>query len=171
MSIDMNGPQCVCGNRGCLERMISIPAIVRETRRKIDGGSYSIITELCGSDLSRLDIEMVIYAFLHDDMMVCQIIKDMASKLSFGIRNIFSMFHPQEVVIGGIAHRFGERFLKMLVQYTKGSSYWESLYETKIRYTQIQEFGANLGMAKYYLDSVMSLDRNEAVQKCTMTLF
>lgn len=171
MSIDMNGPQCVCGNRGCLERMISIPAIVRETRRKIDGGSYSIITELCGSDLSRLDIEMVIYAFLHDDMMVCQIIKDMVSKLSFGIRNIFSMFHPQEVVIGGIAHRFGERFLKMLVQYTKGSSYWESLYETKIRYTQIQEFGANLGMAKYYLDSVMSLDRNEAVQKCTMTLF
>ena len=137
--------------------MISIPAIVRETRRKIDGGSYSIITELCGSDLSRLDIEMVIYAFLHDDMMVCQIIKDMASKLSFGIRNIFSMFHPQEVVIRGNRPQvLGNGFLKC----------WSNirriillgiLYETKIRYTQIQEFGANLGMAKYYLDSVMSL--------------
>lgn len=171
MSIDMNGPQCICGNRGCLERMISIPAIVRETKRKIETGSYSIITDLCRNDLSKLNIEMVIYAFLHGDMMVSQIIKDMAFKLSFGIRNIFSMFHPQEVVIGGIAHRFGEQFLKMLIKYTKGSSYWESLYETKIRYTQIQEYGANLGMAKYYLDSVMSLDRNEAVQKCTMTLF
>ncbi|MBC5647170.1 ROK family protein [Christensenella tenuis] len=171
MSIDMNGPQCICGNRGCLERMISIPAVIRETKHKLEEGSYSIITDLCGNDLSRLDIEMIIYAFLHDDMTVSQIIKDMAFKLSFGIRNVFSMFHPQEVVIGGIAHRFGERFLEMLIQYTKGSSYWEALYETKIRYTQIKEFGANLGIAKYYLDSVMSLDRNETVQKCTMTLF
>lgn len=170
MSIDMNGPQCICGNRGCLERMISIPAIIRETQKQLDNGSYSIITDLCNNNPSEIDIEMIIYAFLHEDMTVSQVIEDMARKLSFGIRNLLSMFHPQEIVIGGIAHRFGDKFLKMLIRDTNGLSYWDALYKTEIRYTQIKEFGANRGIAKYYLDNVMALNRNETYTKTTMNL-
>lgn len=31
LSVDINGPVCVCGNRGCLEKYVSIPALLKNT--------------------------------------------------------------------------------------------------------------------------------------------
>ena len=31
LSVDINGPMCVCGNRGCLEKYVSIPALLKDT--------------------------------------------------------------------------------------------------------------------------------------------
>lgn len=39
ISVDMNGPECACGNRGCLEQYVSIPAL-------LSGSPYSSWPEL-----------------------------------------------------------------------------------------------------------------------------
>ncbi|HOJ12033.1 MAG TPA: ROK family protein [Clostridiales bacterium] len=46
MSIDMDGPVCKCGNRGCLETMVSIPAIIRNIIYEIESGKNSVLKEM-----------------------------------------------------------------------------------------------------------------------------
>ena len=48
MSVDMNGPLCKCGNRGCLETMVSIPAIAQSIASK---ASYELSSVL-GKNIS-----------------------------------------------------------------------------------------------------------------------
>lgn len=164
MSIDINGPQCICGNRGCLERVASIPAIVREASQAIEDGGYSVLIDLGNKNAGGITIDRMIEAYRQGDRLTEQIIDSMAEKLSVGIRNLLCMFHPEEVVIGGMAHRFGERFLQKVKDSSRGTFYWDQIYQTEIRYTRIEEYGANLGMAKYYLDQILTFDKNWAGQ-------
>lgn len=163
MSIDMNGPQCICGNRGCLERMISVPAVLRNVRHHIESGGYSILTEMTEGDTRRIDMDLLVKAFESGDMLATAVFEDLALKLSFAIRNLMSLFHPKEIVIGGIAQSFGESFLNMVQNNTQCTFYWDRFYETKIRFTRVEQFGANIGLAKYYLDQMLSLEEANAL--------
>ncbi|MEG0630524.1 MAG: ROK family protein [Christensenellaceae bacterium] len=165
MSIDMNGPQCMCGNKGCLERLINIPAVLREVRTKIGQGGFSQITRLCKHDLNAIDIEIVAAAYKNKDLLACDVMNDIAEKLSIGIRNIISIFNPQVIVLGGEAHHFGEDFLKTVIKETLSRGAWKSIADVEIRYTNISENGSNVGIAKYFLDNVVSFENKDYYMK------
>lgn len=159
MSIDMNGPQCVCGNKGCLEKMIGLSTILREIRSKVEEGGFSVISQMVEGDLENLDIEIVADALKQKDLLVTEVIRDVAYKLSIGIKNIISIFNPQEIVIGGDAHKFGDTFLDMVLQNMNGMEAWTLSDDVNIRYTRIDEYGANLGLAKYFLDNLLEFNK------------
>ncbi|MDE3200298.1 MAG: ROK family protein [Acidobacteriota bacterium] len=46
MTVDREGPECGCGNRGCLEVCASATAIVRAAERLIDSGKAKALAEL-----------------------------------------------------------------------------------------------------------------------------
>ncbi len=57
-----NGVLCVCGKQGCLETIVSATAIARQAREGIQKGNSSLISELVGGDLDKVDISVVIQA-------------------------------------------------------------------------------------------------------------
>ena len=50
--MQINGPKCPCGNRGCLEALASRTAIERDIRAGLAAGRTSILSELTGGDLN-----------------------------------------------------------------------------------------------------------------------
>ena len=52
MGIDIHGPVCGCGKRGCIEMIASGPAIARRAREALEGGGKSALRDLVNNDVS-----------------------------------------------------------------------------------------------------------------------
>ena len=51
MVIEVNGPKCGCGNRGCLEALASRTAIFRKIEAAVKDGQETLLTDMLGKDL------------------------------------------------------------------------------------------------------------------------
>lgn len=99
MSVDWQGPLCSCGNRGCLEMLISIPKLLAK-HRTLTGETinYSQFLELLkGGDEAAVEV-----------LDYC------AALLGVGIVNICNLLNPELILLGGELSLLGERFLLRL---------------------------------------------------------
>jgi predicted NBD/HSP70 family sugar kinase len=93
-TVVVNGRECRCGARGCLEAYIGASAIV---------GRYE---ELAGHDqpVRQADLEDRIgqlVAAREGDAMAARVLDETALYLGVGIANLANLFNPQRVVVGG----------------------------------------------------------------------
>jgi glucokinase len=90
-----NGPQCKCGNRGCLEVYASATAIVRMTREMLSSYPDTILTGEC------LTAAKVYDAGKLGDRLALEIFKTVGAYLGVRIANLINTLGPEVVVIGG----------------------------------------------------------------------
>ncbi|WP_422448950.1 ROK family transcriptional regulator [Thermoanaerobacterium sp. DL9XJH110] len=100
-TIDVGGPQCSCGNYGCLEAMASENALVRTMVKSIKEGRHSMVVELVQGDLESVTPETIYEAASHGDILACRILRQVARYLGIAIANIINTFNPELVVLGG----------------------------------------------------------------------
>lgn len=74
-TIDENGPRCQCGNRGCLETLVSGPAIVRRTRERLEEGVVSLVSKMVDGDLTKITPELVAQAARKGDKLAFNIME------------------------------------------------------------------------------------------------
>jgi glucokinase len=101
MIVDLNGPTCYCGNKGCLETFVSRAAIEKKLLERYQEGETTFLAER----LSRepLDINSVVIAEAVDqeDALTCQVVEDSAEILGIGIASIINFLNPHRVILGG----------------------------------------------------------------------
>jgi len=90
-----NGPQCKCGNRGCLEMYASATAIVRMTREALSDYPNSILQG------QKIDARTVYEAGKAGDELGLKIYKTMGEYLGVGLANLINVLGPEVIVIGG----------------------------------------------------------------------
>lgn len=112
MSIDINGKQCSCGNKGCLERYTSQEALEEEAQK-------------AGFNLEQL--------FSSQSNEAQEIIKNYCHYLGRGIRNLLSIFDPSKIYLGGPICLYWERLYPLLYQEIFiNNLFYSDLYETLI---------------------------------------
>lgn len=99
--VDMNGPRCACGKRGCLEAMVSATAIIREYRRR--SGSKKPTTEITAKSVFQLALQ--------GDRMAERTVDEAAKALGVGISNIYLLLNPELILIGGGVARAGSTLI------------------------------------------------------------
>ncbi len=104
MVIDLNGPLCGCGNRGCLEALASGRNIARRAQQLIRCGRPSTLVALAGGSTEQVTAELVYRAAAEGDELAQQVTADTARFLGIGVANYLNIFNPDIVVIlGGVA--------------------------------------------------------------------
>jgi len=117
MTVEINGPECRCGNTGCLEMLASGTAMVREAVSRIEGGEASLLAEMAGN--GGITGEMVSIAAERGDPLALEIIDRIAFYLGVGLVNLVNIFNPEIIVIGGGVANLGNLLLdpaRMLVR-------------------------------------------------------
>ncbi len=160
-SIDMNGPLCSCGNRGCLERLISTPWIIENIVRELDGETAAFIDIYGDGVTDKIDFGMVARAFRESDPVAMQILSKTALQLSFGINNITRIIDPEIIVIGGGIEILGSAFLDLVIADVHRNGALMLPSEVEIRYTELPPEYKNKGSAKYYIDNIMKFTVNK----------
>ena len=112
MTIDINGPLCGCGNRGCFETLASGTALEREARAKIAEGAKTSIPKYAKENGSRISAKSIYLAAQDGDRLAKELIEQLGFYLGVGLANLINIFNPQLVVIGGGVSRMGEMLLE-----------------------------------------------------------
>jgi len=111
-TVDLNGPQCGCGNYGCIEVYASGPAIAAEAARGVLQGWSTKIVELIDNDLNKLTPKIVAQAAEMGDAFALSVWNRAGKYLGIGVANILTSVGVKRVVIGGGVGKAGELLLR-----------------------------------------------------------
>ena len=101
MVIDVNGPKCGCGNKGCFEAMASRTAIFQRIKAGIKEGEKTLLTEMLGDALEDLRSGDLRKAIRRGDKFVGKVIEQTAEYIGVGVANLVNILSPEVVVLGG----------------------------------------------------------------------
>ncbi|MDW7657559.1 MAG: ROK family transcriptional regulator [Bacillota bacterium] len=111
MTVDLKGPKCACGNRGCLERIASVPALIQRVIYGMMSGRRTLINELTQGDFNQIGIPVLRQAADAGDPLVLEAIDETAQALAAGIISVFNLLNLQTVVLGGAMAQLGDCLL------------------------------------------------------------
>ena len=101
MILEVGGPKCNCGNRGCFEALAGRNAIFRRIQVAVKEGQKTVLTDMLGSDLDDLRSGDLRKALKRGDKFVEQVIEEAAEYTGIAVANLINVFNPEVVVLGG----------------------------------------------------------------------
>ena len=101
MTVEMDGPLCGCGKRGCLEAVASRIAIATEVAAAAARNGAPWIFENCGTDLHKIKSGALKEAIDAGDAVVENIVRRAAFYTGMAIGNLVNALSPEAVVLGG----------------------------------------------------------------------
>jgi N-acetylglucosamine repressor len=106
------GEPCRCGNKGCLETLVSEPAILRqaETLSRLNPGGILAHTILERQDVPL--IERVFVAARRGDQDVLRMLNERTYYLGLALANIVNLFNPELILLGGIFSQGQDLFIQ-----------------------------------------------------------
>lgn len=97
MTIDLYGPPCTCGNRGCFEALAGGWAVARSAKEALLSAPESQLHKCEGP----LRANEVIEAAKDGDSLACAIIDKVFEAIIAGSVGIINAFNPQRLIFGG----------------------------------------------------------------------
>jgi len=162
IQLDPDGPFCTCGNRGCLESLVSIPSLVRQAKEAISQGVVSEIVQLANNNIDNIEIEMIYEAMHKHDKLAINLMQKAADNIGLVIGNIVNLLNPEIIILGGEINKAGQEFLDMLNQSTEKNKFlpdthFKTVY-SKLSYPQSVAMGAiALVQKKIFIDNEINI--------------
>jgi glucokinase len=112
--VQVDGPRCGCGKRGCIEALASRTAMEREVRAAVKAGEESLVLKIMKKRHKRIMTSSVIVAALaKKDPVMRKVMRRAQRYLGIFVGGIVNVLDPEVVVIGGgIAERWQENFVR-----------------------------------------------------------
>ncbi len=114
--VDPNGPRCLCGKRGCVERLASGPYIAQRAREWLaeqpDRGQ--VLRSLVGNDADKVTAQLVSQAAAQGDELAWEALYVAAWGLGAGIGNAANLVNPERFILGGGVTKSGDRFWEVM---------------------------------------------------------
>jgi len=103
LTIDVHGPSCTCGNRGCMEAVAGGWAIAKKAREEVSihPVAGACILKMAGGDPERITARSVVQACRTGDALAREILDDATDALCAGITSLVNAINPCRIVLGG----------------------------------------------------------------------
>jgi len=121
IGIDMQGPRCNCGKRGCIETLAAGPGIARRARQKLATFPKSLLLELAGGNPQEVTSHLVAKAYEKGDAAAREVMLETLDMLAYWLGNVIDLLDPDVITIGGGASLMFRPFLKDIQERWKGA--------------------------------------------------
>ncbi len=101
VTVDAHGPLCSCGNRGCLEVMVSAAALIRRAQTALAEGLSPILWHLSSGNGNKITLELIGQAAARGDRFARSLLAEAGSLLGVGLVVIVNLLNPTLITIGG----------------------------------------------------------------------
>jgi glucokinase len=102
MTIDYKAPiRCGCGKKGCVESMVSGPAIAARAAEMLRQDKRQISSLQKLSDNEKLTTQVIFDAADAEDLLAQQIVREIGELLSVWLGNLIDLLEPDAIIIGG----------------------------------------------------------------------
>jgi glucokinase len=117
MVLDVSGPKCGCGNKGCFEALASRSALFCRIRDAVKDGQKTVLTEMLGPDLADLRSGDLRKAIRRGDRFVEKIVEEAAEYTGIAVANVINLINPEVIVLGGgVMDQLGDDMMAIIVE-------------------------------------------------------
>jgi glucokinase-like ROK family protein len=149
ISVDPDGAQCVCGNRGCMVMYVGSQALVARAEDLIREVPKSV---LAGGEVTVTAIED---AALSGDPVAVKVVEEAALYLGIVIAGVLNLMNPSMVILGGGLSRLQERLLQPLRETVLRRTLVNSIAASEIRTSDLGPQSIAIGAATYVLQNAL----------------
>ncbi len=153
MVVDVDGPVCTCGNRGCLEMLVSGTALGRGARQAAqelpDSGFGQALR--AGREITG----MLATELAHDgDPVALEVVTRVGEHLGVGLSNVINILNPEVIVVGGGVIAAGELLLEPARKVVAQRALAPSRDQVRIVPTRFGDASGMVGAALMAMDLV-----------------
>lgn len=141
--------KCGCGNYGCLMGCASGLSLPQVAQKYLDRGSK---TALNGAELSKMDGKTLKIGLERRDELCQRIAAEYAEYIGIAVQNIFQIFNPPIIVLGGGLMKLGDDFFQQILATFRRLAQ-DMLYDPlEIVLSQLGDDAGIIGAASLLLD-------------------
>lgn len=96
-----DGPICPCGNRGCLQQLVSEDAIAYRARERLRRDESSLLHGIAGNHPELITAQEVFQAAEKGDILSLDTLEEVASYLGIALAGLINLFNPELILLGG----------------------------------------------------------------------
>ena len=111
MVIEVDGPQCTCGRKGCFEVFSSATGLIRMTKEAAESDSSSALNRLYAEHNNKYSARHAFIAMREGDKAGTEVVNKYCKYLAAGITNTINIFQPDILCIGGGVCNEGDSLL------------------------------------------------------------
>jgi glucokinase len=123
LTVDPDGPQCYCGNQGCLGLLASAHGMVQRFVKQIHQGRSSALAQQINGGADSLTAQQIYEAAMNGDELAYEIIAQTGRYLGIGVASLLSCFNPEMVVLTGGMTGMGNTLLEIIREEAKRRTY------------------------------------------------
>jgi glucokinase len=129
--VDPAGPVCLCGKRGCVERLASGPYLAQHARALLeqDPAAGALLRGLAGGDPAAVDARLVAQAAAEGDALAQGVLAEAAHALGVGLGNAANLINPGRFVLGGGVTKSGEAWWQAVRAAARATALPEVLFD------------------------------------------
>ncbi len=145
MIIDMQGPKCTCGNRGCLEAIASRWAIERDIRSELKSGKKSLIRKLIKKS-SVIKSKSLKECLKAKDPLVTRTMQRSSAVLGQACVSVRHIFNPELIILGGgVMEACGDFILPVVNKAMKADPFFSKFDKCRVVRSELQDDAVILG--------------------------
>ena len=142
--IAMGGEMCSCGRQGCWEAYASATALIRQTKQAMIKYPKSVMWELCGGDINKVDGRTAFDAMRKGDVAGKMVVDKYVEYVAVGVSNNINIFQPDVLCIGGGISKEGDNLIKPIKAFLEGENYARNI--EKNTEVKVAELGNDAGI-------------------------
>ena len=120
--VQVDGEQCSCGRKGCLEAYASATALIRETKKAMLSNKRSLMWKI-SPEIELVGGKVVFEGAANGDKSAIEVLNNYIKYLGEGILNYCNIFRPNVVVLSGGIANAGAALFDPLNEYIKARDY------------------------------------------------
>ena len=148
--IVVDGEQCTCGRKGCLETYASATALIRETKKAMMSNRRSLMWKIC-PEIELVGGKVVFEGAAQGDKSAINVLNNYIKYLGEGILNYCNIFRPNVIVLSGGIANAGAPLFDPLNEYIKERNYgYQATPEVKVVPAELGYDSGKVGAAALF---------------------
>lgn len=119
----VDGEQCTCGRKGCLEAYCSATALIRDTQKAMEKDRSSKMWDYSEGSLDKVSGKTAFECSKLGDKSAIKVVDRYIKYLGEGMLNFANIFRPQAIILGGGICAQGDYLIYKLKDYCKDRNY------------------------------------------------
>ncbi|KAB8131028.1 ROK family protein [Gracilibacillus oryzae] len=148
MTIEKDGPECRCGNKGCWELYASEKSLLEEAEK---------------IGFENASVEQLVFAAENGEAKAIQLLEKLGDYLGIGITNILHIFNPEQVVIGNTIQQAAKFIMPAIEKRIEKNAIGFNKNDVKLNVAKLNNHSTVMGMAAFNIESFFKSTDKEII--------
>lgn len=155
MTIKEDGPDCICGDKGCLNALISVKNLVKKY--------YDNLPEELGHEEIEKRWNNLVLDAKSGKKAAKKIFEDVGKYLGIAIANVINLLDPQHIIIGGVYTSAEDILYPIIKKEVEKHALKQALKNVKITSTSFGENIGSIGAGNRLIEEIFTLEDDESL--------